>query len=289
MAGDWIKVEKATARKPEVLRLADLLGIHPDHAFGLCVRFWFWCDDQLVDGHAPSVTYVTLNSVVGHAGFAEALAQIGWLSEIGGKMVVPNFDRHISASAKSRALSVERKRKERGGDVTVLSRSERDESVTREEGDERKNHTSPDGWNTDGSASCERPSSHASHASKDVRNEIRDRKKADLSGLDWDEALRFAEAAARRIPPIDERDRRAWIRFGVLAATACSEGWLVDTADAVSRMPEVKKTRQACFVAALKIKAKELWGIDEPTFSSLVRMIEIPTDVWKSPVLEVRK
>lgn len=30
MAGDWIKVEKATARKPEVLRLADLLQVHPD-------------------------------------------------------------------------------------------------------------------------------------------------------------------------------------------------------------------------------------------------------------------
>ncbi len=80
MAGDWIKVEKATARKPEVLALASILQIHPDHAFGLCVRFWFWCDDNLKTGHAQRVTTVTLDYVVGHTGFADALVQVGWLS-----------------------------------------------------------------------------------------------------------------------------------------------------------------------------------------------------------------
>lgn len=130
MAGDWIKVEKATARKPEVLRLAALLDIPVDHAFGLCVRFWSWCDDQLADGHAPGVTVVTLDSVFGHAGFCDALLSVGWLVARNGSLSIPNFDRHLSESAKARALSGKRKQKQRGPKV---SRSQRDKSVTREE------------------------------------------------------------------------------------------------------------------------------------------------------------
>ncbi len=132
MAGDWIKIEKATARKPEILQLCDLLSIHPDHAFGLCVRFWCWCDDQMTNGHAPSVTNVTLDSVFGHAGFATALVTVGWLRVRDGSLEVPNFDRHLSDSAKNRALSGERKKKQRAA-VTPMSRNDRDKSVTREE------------------------------------------------------------------------------------------------------------------------------------------------------------
>lgn len=133
MAGDWIKVEKATATKPEVLQLADILSIHPAHAFGLCVQFWFWCDSQLDSCHAVRVTNVTLDYVIGHAGFADALIKVGWLRVRDGSLEIPNFDRHLAASAKSRALSAERQRSKRAANVTLLSRSERDAGVTREE------------------------------------------------------------------------------------------------------------------------------------------------------------
>jgi hypothetical protein len=133
MAGDWIKVEKSTPRKPEVMAIADELGIHIDHAFGLCFRFWSWCDDQMTDGHAQSVTNVTLDSSFGHAGFATALVKVGWLRVRNGSLEVPNFDRHLSESAKNRALSGMRKAKQRSESVTKMSRSERDKSVTREE------------------------------------------------------------------------------------------------------------------------------------------------------------
>lgn len=132
MAGDWIKVEKATARKPEVLHLSTLLDIHPDHAFGLCFRFWSWCDDQLASCHAAGVTFVTLDSVIGHAGFASALVKVGWLQVREGSLVIPNFERHLSESAKNRALSGKRQKKRRDC-VTETSRSDRDKSVTREE------------------------------------------------------------------------------------------------------------------------------------------------------------
>ena len=133
MAGDWIKAEKATRHKPEVLRISELLEIHPAHAFGLCMTFWFWCDDQLETCHAKNVTSVTLDHVVGHVGFATALLEVGWLLVRNGSLVIPNFDRHLSDSAKKRALSGERKRKQREKEGPQLSRPERDTSVTREE------------------------------------------------------------------------------------------------------------------------------------------------------------
>lgn len=124
MAGDWIKVEKATARKPEVLRLAELLSIHPDQAFGLCFRFWSWCDDHLADGKARSVTRVTVDNAVDRPGFADALVEVGWLRDRNSSLEVPNFDRHISQSAKSRTLTAQRvatHKKRKGNAQTVTS------------------------------------------------------------------------------------------------------------------------------------------------------------------------
>ena len=141
MAGDWIKVEKATTRKPEVLRIAEILKVHPDYAFALCVRFWMWCDDHLTSGHVKGVTVFTLETVFGHTGFVDALLEVGWLQAREGALVVPNFERHLSESAKARALSGERKRKQR---VPKMSRSHRDKNGTREE-KRREENTTPNG------------------------------------------------------------------------------------------------------------------------------------------------
>jgi len=139
MAGDWIKIEKSTARKPEVLAISSALGIHPDHAFGLCVRFWSWCDDQLENGHADSVTNVTLDFVIGHSGFAQQLIRVGWLAETESGIDIPNFDYHLSESAKTRAQAAKRKSKSRAerdkchGKVVTKTRPEkRREEITTE-------------------------------------------------------------------------------------------------------------------------------------------------------------
>lgn len=108
MALNWIKVEKATARKPEILKIASDLGIHSDHAFGLCIRFWCWCDDQMESGYAQSVTPVALDSVFSCDGLTHALIKVGWLTTENDMLVIPNWDRHLSKSAKKRALSAER-------------------------------------------------------------------------------------------------------------------------------------------------------------------------------------
>jgi hypothetical protein len=90
-----------------------------------------------------------------------------------------------------------------------------------------------------------------------------------------------------KVPPLTEKDRRAWLRFGVLAATAFSEQWLVESAAAAASM-ESKKSRQALFVGVLKTKASEQYGVDDASFLSLTRGIEIPTGIWQSAILEVQ-
>lgn len=132
MAGDYVMIQHATPRKPEVLRLAGLLDVPPSHAFGLCVIAWMWFDEQTEDGHAFGVTVSLLDAIVSHVGFADALRQVGWLQVREGSLVVPNFARCMGHSAKKRAKDLARQRKSRHGSVTKLSRSECDKSVTKD-------------------------------------------------------------------------------------------------------------------------------------------------------------
>jgi hypothetical protein len=115
MAGDWIKWTKGLARRKEVIGIASRLGIAPAHAAGLCMVFWEWCDDNISetnmrnDGYA-SVTLGTLQScfldaIVCVTGFAAAMIAEGWLVESDGILSIPNYDRHNSQTAKTRALT----------------------------------------------------------------------------------------------------------------------------------------------------------------------------------------
>lgn len=108
MPGDWIKIEKCTPRKTEVMAIAGSMGIPMDQAFGMCFRFWAWCDDNLATGNAPNVTEALLDDLIGRAGFSNALIKSGWLRVRNGSLEVPNFDRHLSQSAKNRGLTAQR-------------------------------------------------------------------------------------------------------------------------------------------------------------------------------------
>lgn len=103
MAGDWIKIETVTPDKPEVMRLADVLGLDQDAVLGKLVRLWAWADAHTTDGTALSVTERALDRVVFCAGFAAALRQVGWLEGRDAALRLPNFDRHNGQSAKKRA------------------------------------------------------------------------------------------------------------------------------------------------------------------------------------------
>lgn len=113
MAGDWIKLQKDTPEKPEVLAMATRLGIDPDAVVGKLVRIWSWFDTHTVDGNAQSVTFALLDRISGVTGFAEQMMFVGWLVESGSMITLPNFSYHNGETAKSRALGKNRQEKRR--------------------------------------------------------------------------------------------------------------------------------------------------------------------------------
>lgn len=117
MPGDWIKVDIDTAHKPEVLKLARVLGIHKAQAFGLVVTFWGWCDKNTANGEIVGVTEEDIDIFLSQPGFAKALQDVGWLQfdPAGPRITVPSFDIHNSESAKKRAQKTRRQQKWREG------------------------------------------------------------------------------------------------------------------------------------------------------------------------------
>lgn len=114
MADHWIKVEKGTPDKPEILEMASMLSIQdPDTIVGKLVRVWAWFDSNSENGHAPSVTNVLLDRLTGVTGFVDAMVFVGWLEKNEDGYNITKFDRHLGKGAKKRASDAERKRKSR--------------------------------------------------------------------------------------------------------------------------------------------------------------------------------
>ena len=125
MAGDWIKIQKDTPDKPEVLAMAARLGIESDAVVGKLVRIWAWFDTHTTNGNATCVTFSYVDRVAGVTGFAEQMALVGWLSQSGHELLLPNFDRHTGDTAKTRALGKNRSEKSRN------NANSNDDSVTK--------------------------------------------------------------------------------------------------------------------------------------------------------------
>ena len=121
MAGDWIKICKDTPSKPEVLIIAAKLNIHPDIAFARCFALWTWFDSNTKDGVTNGVTKVTLDALLGRDGLCDALINVGWLIATDENLSLPNFDRHNSETAKTRALGSKRQSKHRDNSVTKVT------------------------------------------------------------------------------------------------------------------------------------------------------------------------
>lgn len=133
MAGDWIKMRTDLAEDPSVISMAVRLNVNEFCVVGRLHAFWSWLDRQSRDGHATGVTHSWLDRYVQCPGFAEAMVAAGWLTIGNDGMSIPNFERHNGETAKTRALTTNRKRRSRGEDVTLVSRTQRDICVTREE------------------------------------------------------------------------------------------------------------------------------------------------------------
>ena len=118
MAGDWIKLEKATVDKPEVAILAKSLGVSHGDAFLSFVRVFIWADTNVSTGVVPHLSLSdvdTLSRALPGTCAALAAPAIGWLSERDGAVCFSKWDRHNGSSAKQRALDTEKKRLSRSG------------------------------------------------------------------------------------------------------------------------------------------------------------------------------
>lgn len=114
MADHWIKVEKGTPDKPEILEMSAILSIDdPDTIVGKLIRVWAWFDSNSENGHAPNVTNVLLDRLTGVTGFVDAMVKVGWLQKNDVGFQISNFERHLGKGAKKRASDAERKRKSR--------------------------------------------------------------------------------------------------------------------------------------------------------------------------------
>ncbi len=127
---DWLKVEHCLGDKPEVVVMASHLGMDRFAVVGRLLAVWTWFDCHTLNGNARSVPGSFIDTLIGCAGFAEAMQLAGWLNAENGGISVPNFGRHISKSAKARALGNIRKERFRNDtSVPKTSPDQRSEKI----------------------------------------------------------------------------------------------------------------------------------------------------------------
>lgn len=139
MAGDWIKMELCLARKPEVVGMADRLGLDEFAVVGRLHALWSWANEQSIDGDAVNVTETYLDRLTNCPGFAGALRQVGWLEGRDSALAFPNFDRHNGQAAKARALKKDRMKRLRGAQSATEAPQKRHQRREEKRREEEKN------------------------------------------------------------------------------------------------------------------------------------------------------
>ena len=110
MAGDWIKVEKRTPRKYEILTIAEVCGVSVGDAFLAWFQLWSWLDEETDSGHLPKLSPQKCDYLGGLPKLGQALAECGWVEFTpDGGAIIHNWDRHNGKSAKKRTLVNRRK------------------------------------------------------------------------------------------------------------------------------------------------------------------------------------
>jgi len=121
MAGDWIKMRHNLETDPDVLRIAEHVGVDRFSVVGRLHMIWSWADQHSVDGCAISATTSFLDELVCCANFCEALRKVGWLAGRDWDLRFPNFDRHNGETAKKRASAQKTMQKKRSASATNVA------------------------------------------------------------------------------------------------------------------------------------------------------------------------
>ena len=100
---DWIKFEKSTLSKQEMMVIAAHLKCEIEVAVYLCLKWWCWCDSHLRDA-SIGMPIESVDEMVDKSGFCDAMIACGWIkSDRSGNLSNTNFERHFPQTAKVRA------------------------------------------------------------------------------------------------------------------------------------------------------------------------------------------
>ena len=117
----WIKIDINTPDKPEVFRVARILGVDRDLVVGKLIRLWAWFDINSVDGVVDAVVDADVDALVDMPGLTSALKSVGWFASDPQteRAWLPNFSVHNGESAKKRAEKTQRQAKWRSNKPNV--------------------------------------------------------------------------------------------------------------------------------------------------------------------------
>lgn len=135
MAGDWIKMRIDLQSHPKIVRILSEHKTDKFRVVGGLHAVWSVFDTHSEDGVLNGYSPEALDHVIGWNGFSASLVAIGWIENIAGGLVMPEFCEHNGKSGKRRAEDQKRKRESRKDPIPVRNSSadEPDEKLTREE------------------------------------------------------------------------------------------------------------------------------------------------------------
>lgn len=114
---------------PKVVRIMSATKTDKCRVVGALFRVWCLFDEHTEDGHLDGYSFFVLDDELRIDGFSQAMSDVGWLIDVDGESLqVPDFDDHMSESAKKRAQDNKRKRIAR-----KVSADKADKERTREE------------------------------------------------------------------------------------------------------------------------------------------------------------
>jgi hypothetical protein len=136
MALEWIPMRCDLAGDPAVVYIARQTKLDADAVVGKLHRFWSWVGAHTADGRLPGVHAEFIDDLLRKRGFAAAMASIPehpWLVIGDDGVEIPNFDRWLCSSSKSRMANTKRQqiaRHSRDNCATTVARKARPDETT---------------------------------------------------------------------------------------------------------------------------------------------------------------
>ncbi|WP_417396922.1 hypothetical protein [Gimesia chilikensis] len=109
----WIKMNGSLKDEEEVFGIHKKTGLSIPAVIGSLQIIWSWADERTDNGFVRYHDASDIDAKVDHKGFANAMRDVGWLEFRDGGVQFPNFEVHMSKSAKKRAADAKRKGKTR--------------------------------------------------------------------------------------------------------------------------------------------------------------------------------